>query len=105
MIIIINSPPHQRVEFLRAALAEVCKGQMDEVEQMKQCLEVLRRDESRERESEEDVEEEEDEREDALEVLSELCENLDNARGGCVFMVPHHSCRNVLQFELTVCNW
>ncbi|KAA0706109.1 Hsp70-binding protein 1 [Triplophysa tibetana] len=70
----------ERVEFLRAALAEVCKGQMDEVEQMKRCLEVLRRDQSRERESEEDVEEEEDEREDALEVLSELCENLDNAR-------------------------
>ncbi|RXN35471.1 hsp70-binding 1 [Labeo rohita] len=37
------------MEFLRGALAEVCKGQTDEVEQMKQCLEVLSRDECRER--------------------------------------------------------
>lgn len=72
------------MEFLRGALAEVCKGQTDEVEQMKQCLEVLSRDECRERGSEEDEEEEEDEREEALEMLSELCENLDNARGVCV---------------------
>ncbi|XP_073705125.1 hsp70-binding protein 1 [Garra rufa] len=70
----------ERMEFLRGALAEVCKGQMDEVEQMKQCLEVLSRDGCRERESDGDEEEEEDEREEALEMLSELCENLDNAR-------------------------
>lgn len=59
----------------------MCKGQMDEVEQMKRCLDVLNRDERREGEEEE---EEEDEREEALEMLSELCENLDNARGVCV---------------------
>lgn len=93
------------MEFLRGALAEVCKGQMDEVEQMKHCLEVLRRDECRERGSEEDAEEDDDEREDALEMLSELCENLDNARGVCVFMLPHHPCMNVLQCALTVCVW
>ncbi|XP_051995713.1 hsp70-binding protein 1-like isoform X1 [Xyrauchen texanus] len=69
----------ERMEFLRGALAEVCKGQMDEVEQMKRCLQVLNRDECRERGSEEE-EDEEDEREEALEMLSELCENLDNAR-------------------------
>lgn len=69
----------ERMEFLSGALAEVCKGQMDEVQQMKQCLEVLRRDECKVRGSEEDVEED-DEREEALEMLSELCENLDNAR-------------------------
>uniref|UniRef100_A0A672PSA7 Hsp70-binding protein 1 n=1 Tax=Sinocyclocheilus grahami TaxID=75366 RepID=A0A672PSA7_SINGR len=67
----------KQMEFLRGALAEVCKGQMDEVEQMKQCLEVLSRDECRGRGSEE---EEKDEREEVLEMLSELCENLDNAR-------------------------
>ncbi|KTF82658.1 hypothetical protein cypCar_00047150 [Cyprinus carpio] len=61
------------MEFLRGALAEVCKGQMDEVEQMKRCLEVLCRDECKERGSKEEGEE-------ALEMLSELCENLDNAR-------------------------
>lgn len=60
----------------------MCKGQMDEVEHMKRCLDVLSRDERRERVEEE--EEEEDEREEALEMLSELCENLDNARGVCV---------------------
>lgn len=77
------------MEFLRGALAEVCKGQMDEVEQMKLCLEVLRRDECKERGSEEDAEEDDDEREEALEMLSELCENLDNARGVCVcFVMP-----------------
>lgn len=59
----------------------MCKGQMDEVEQMKQCLEVLSRDECKEGVEEEG---EEDEREEALEMLSELCENLDNARGVCV---------------------
>lgn len=72
----------ERKEWLRGALAEVCKGQMDEVEQMKQCLAVLRQDGMavREREGEEQGDDEEDERETALEVLSELCENLDNAR-------------------------
>lgn len=74
----------QRKTWLRDALAEVCKGQMDEVEQMKQCLAVLRQEgiSERDREGEEERDEEdEDERESAFEVLSELCENLDNARG------------------------
>ncbi|XP_038553384.1 hsp70-binding protein 1 [Micropterus salmoides] len=73
----------ERKMWLREALAEVCKGQMDEVEQMKVCLEVLRKEGMSEREREGEVErdeEDEDERESALEVLSELCENLDNAR-------------------------
>ena len=75
----------QRKEFLREALAEIAKGQMDEVEQMKQCLAVLRQDgvsvREREGEEEERDEDEEDEQEAALELLSDLCENLDNARG------------------------
>ncbi|KAI1884710.1 hypothetical protein AGOR_G00229220 [Albula goreensis] len=66
----------ERKTWLREALAEVCKGQKDEVEQMKECLAILRRDGTKGREGEE----EEEEREDALELLSELCENLDNAR-------------------------
>ncbi|XP_029364835.1 hsp70-binding protein 1 [Echeneis naucrates] len=74
----------ERKTWLREALADVCKGQMDEVEQMKQCLAVLRKEEisENEREGEEgrDDEEDEDERESAFEMLSELCENLDNAR-------------------------
>ncbi|XP_029913335.1 hsp70-binding protein 1 isoform X2 [Myripristis murdjan] len=74
----------ERKEWLRGALAEMCKGQLDEVEQMKQCLAVLHKDgmTARERDGEEerDEEDDEDERESALELLSELCENLDNAR-------------------------
>lgn len=56
---------------------------MDEVEHMKQCLAVLHREEMAEKEhaADDDDEEEEDERESAFEMLSELCENLDNARG------------------------
>lgn len=62
---------------------------MDEVEQMKHCLEVLNRDECREGVEEEG---EEDEREEALEMLSELCENLDNARGVCVCLLFKPPC-------------
>lgn len=51
---------------------------MDEVEQMKLCLEILRREEPSDQDREDD--DEEDERETALETISELCENLDNAR-------------------------
>ncbi|KAM6972078.1 hsp70-binding protein 1 [Aplochiton taeniatus] len=80
----IEPMSEERKEWLRGALAVVCKGQMDEVEQMKQCLAILREDGMalREREGEDpaDGDDEEDERETALEVLSELCENLDNAR-------------------------
>lgn len=47
---------------------------------MKQCLSVLRRTTARESQEHEE-EEEEEETEGALELLSELCENLDNARG------------------------
>lgn len=50
---------------------------MDEVEQMKRCLEILREEETSESERDED----EDDRESVFETLSELCENLDNARG------------------------
>ncbi len=57
---------------------------MDEVKQMKQCLTILRSDgmDQRERDGMEEMDEEdEDVRESVFEVLSELCENLDNARG------------------------
>lgn len=56
---------------------------MDEVQKIKQCVDILRQEGSgeREREGEEERDEDDDVRESALEVLSELCENLDNARG------------------------
>lgn len=70
--------------WLREALAEVSKGQMDEVQQMKQCLALLREEgmSERQRDGEEERDEEDaDEREAVFEILSELCENLDSARG------------------------
>ncbi|XP_029292616.1 hsp70-binding protein 1 [Cottoperca gobio] len=89
----------ERQTWLRGALAEVCKGQMDEVEQMKQCLAVLRHEgvKESERGEEERDEEDEDERESIFEVLSELCENLDNARdlmtlGGLDLCVSQYLC-------------
>lgn len=58
---------------------------MSEVEQMKQCLAVLRHDGSSERDGEDmedDDDDDDNEQETAFEILSDLCENLDNARGG-----------------------
>ncbi|CAN9505716.1 unnamed protein product [Ophioblennius macclurei] len=73
----------ERKAWLREALADVCKGQMDEVEQMKQCLAILHKEEPSDGETNEEEdrdEDEDDERESAFELLSDLCENLDNAR-------------------------
>lgn len=55
---------------------------MNEVEQMKRCLAILHKDGTSAAKLEEEEEQDQDERESALEVLSEFCENLDNARGG-----------------------
>ncbi|XP_053708111.1 hsp70-binding protein 1 [Synchiropus splendidus] len=94
----IQPMSEERKEWLREALADMCKGQMDEVQQMKKCLAVLSVEESDEREGvEEREEDDEDERESAFEVLSELCENLDNARdlmtlGGLDLCVLRYLC-------------
>nr|XP_046272309.1 hsp70-binding protein 1 [Scatophagus argus] len=96
----IEPMSEERKMWLREALAEITKGQMDEVEQMKQCLAILRQEgiSHREREGDEDRDEEdEDERESAFEILSELCENLDNARdlmilGGLELCVSQYLC-------------
>uniref|UniRef100_A0A3P9ITN1 Hsp70-binding protein 1 n=1 Tax=Oryzias latipes TaxID=8090 RepID=A0A3P9ITN1_ORYLA len=90
----------ERKTWLREALSEVCKGQLDEVEQIKRCLSVLHKenvgdkDENGEEMRDED---DEDEREWAFEMLSELCENLDNARdlmvlGGLELCVSQYLC-------------
>ncbi|XP_057716551.1 hsp70-binding protein 1 [Corythoichthys intestinalis] len=85
----------ERSVWLREALAEVCKGQMDEVEQMKQCLAILNKEEVNG--VGDGDEEDEDERESAFELLSDLCENLDNARdlmvlGGLDLCVSRYLC-------------
>lgn len=70
----------QRKVWLREAIADVAKGQLDEVEQMKTCLAVLNQEGKGEGEEDGD-EDDDEEKESAFEMLSELCENLDNARG------------------------
>lgn len=67
--------------WLQQALAEVGRGQLNEVEQMKQCLAVLHQEEPSERDGEDREDEDDNEQETAFEILSDLCENLDNARG------------------------
>lgn len=77
----------QRKTWLREALADITKGQMGEVEQMKHCLSILKEEGKSQRErdgkaeGDEEEEEDDDEKASAFEMLSELCENLDNARG------------------------
>ncbi|XP_061568438.1 hsp70-binding protein 1 isoform X2 [Cololabis saira] len=94
----------ERKTWLTEALSEVCKGQMDEVEEIKQCLAVLRKGEicendrdGEEARKEEEEEDDDHERESAFEILSELCENLDNARdfmtlGGLELCVSRYLC-------------
>ncbi|XP_033945918.1 hsp70-binding protein 1 [Pseudochaenichthys georgianus] len=97
----IEPMSEERKLWLKGALAEVCKGQMDEVEQIKKCLEVLKheRDAENERGEEERGEEDEDERESIFDILSELCENLDNARdlmtlGGLDLSISQYLCHS-----------
>ncbi|XP_061158888.1 hsp70-binding protein 1 [Syngnathus typhle] len=85
----------ERSTWLRDALADVCKGQMNEVEQMKQCLAVLNKEDVNGEADRDD--DDEDERESAFELLSDLCENLDNARdlmvlGGLDLCVSKYLC-------------
>ncbi|CAB1419955.1 unnamed protein product [Pleuronectes platessa] len=70
----------ERKAFLKEALAEVCRGQVEEVEHIKQCLEILHKEEKSESGKEGEDAEDEAERESAFKVITELCENLDNAR-------------------------
>lgn len=69
---------------------------MDEVEQMKRCLAVLYKEELKEKEGEEerDDDDDEDERESAFDMLSELCENMDNARGVYEVITPENKTEN-----------
>lgn len=89
----------ERKVWLQQALAEIGKGQMSEVEQMKQCLAVLRQEGPSERDGEDREEEDDNEQEAAFEILSDLCENLDNARdlmvlGGLDLAVSKYLCHD-----------
>uniref|UniRef100_A0A670ZIB0 Hsp70-binding protein 1 n=1 Tax=Pseudonaja textilis TaxID=8673 RepID=A0A670ZIB0_PSETE len=75
----------ERRQWLQEAMVEAFRGQMDEVEQMKECLRILEElSPGAERgESSEEMHSDLDRRESALDVLAELCENLDNAADFC----------------------
>ncbi|XP_025048245.1 hsp70-binding protein 1 [Alligator sinensis] len=79
------APPPQRRQWLQEAMAEAFKGQLEEVEQMKECLRVLevQPPSGEDGESSEHGLDDPSRQERALELLAELCENLDNAADFC----------------------
>ncbi|XP_032869361.1 hsp70-binding protein 1 isoform X2 [Amblyraja radiata] len=68
--------PEERRQWLQDALSDVFNGQVDEVKQLKDCLQILN-------ETPGDDAVEEERRWNALDMVSDLCENLDNARDFC----------------------
>ncbi|XP_066484708.1 hsp70-binding protein 1 [Tiliqua scincoides] len=75
----------ERRQWLQEAIVETFQGQLDEVEQMKKCLRVLdvATPGTEHVENPEEVRLDLEQREGALDVLVELCENLDNAADFC----------------------
>uniref|UniRef100_A0A6J0TJ92 Hsp70-binding protein 1 n=1 Tax=Pogona vitticeps TaxID=103695 RepID=A0A6J0TJ92_9SAUR len=75
----------ERRQWLQEAMAEAFQGQMDEVEQMKECLQLLEASSPgvEHGESSEEAHSDLERREAALDLLAELCENLDNAADFC----------------------
>uniref|UniRef100_UPI00398EFC5B hsp70-binding protein 1 isoform X2 n=1 Tax=Pristiophorus japonicus TaxID=55135 RepID=UPI00398EFC5B len=64
-----------RRQWLQEALSDAFNGQLDEVKQIKDCLQIL--------DTSDDDTSEEGRRWNALDTVSDLCENLDNARDFC----------------------
>ncbi|KAM5209030.1 hsp70-binding protein 1 isoform 2-T6 [Hipposideros larvatus] len=78
----------ERRQWLQEAMSAACRGQRAEVEQMKNCLRVLSQPmppSAREAELASDQQE----REGALELLADLCENMDNAADFCQLSGMH----------------
>lgn len=72
-------------------MTEAFQGQLDEVEQMKECLRALEATTpgAESGESSEEVQSDLKHRESALDHLADLCENLDNAAGmGNAYLFP-----------------
>ncbi|XP_004695862.2 PREDICTED: hsp70-binding protein 1-like, partial [Condylura cristata] len=70
----------QRRQWLQEAMSAAFRGQREEVEQMKSCLRVLSQP-TPPAASEAELASDLQEREGALELLADLCENMDNAAG------------------------
>ncbi|XP_034992284.1 hsp70-binding protein 1 [Zootoca vivipara] len=76
----------ERRQWLQEAMVEAFRGQVDEVEQMKECLRLLEPSTpgaERGGESSEEAHSDLENKEGALDLLAELCENLDNAADFC----------------------
>ncbi|XP_069494318.1 hsp70-binding protein 1 [Ambystoma mexicanum] len=85
----------ERRKWLQEAMSTAFQGQVDEVQQMKDCLAHLQRVTGGGDEDAEEQQEEEERKERALEMLADLCENLDNAADFCKlngmqFLVEHY---------------
>ncbi|KAF3815015.1 hypothetical protein GH733_017291 [Mirounga leonina] len=70
----------ERRQWLQEAMSAAFRGQQEEVEQMKNCLRVLSQP-TPSLAAEADLAADQQEREGALELLADLCENMDNAAG------------------------
>ncbi|XP_053121738.1 hsp70-binding protein 1 [Hemicordylus capensis] len=75
----------ERRQWLQEAMVEAFRGQQDEIEQMKECLQMLEVETPGAEcgESSEEARSDLRQREGALDCLAELCENLDNASDFC----------------------
>ncbi|XP_026952979.1 hsp70-binding protein 1 isoform X4 [Sagmatias obliquidens] len=70
----------ERRQWLQEAMSAAFRGQREEVEQMKNCLRVLSQPTTPSA-GEAELAADQQEREGALELLADLCENMDNAAG------------------------
>ncbi|XP_004381815.1 hsp70-binding protein 1 [Trichechus manatus latirostris] len=87
-----DSPPEpmseERRQWLQEAMSAAFRGQREEVEQMKSCLRVLSQP-TPPAAGEADLAADQQEREGALELLADLCENMDNAADFCQLSGMH----------------
>ncbi|XP_051899041.1 LOW QUALITY PROTEIN: hsp70-binding protein 1 [Pristis pectinata] len=72
----LHPMPEERRQWLQDALSDAFNGQLDEIKQLKDCLQILN-------ETSEDDASDEERRWNALDTVADLCENLDNARDFC----------------------
>lgn len=78
----------ERRQWLQEAMSAACRGQREEVEQMKNCLRVLSQPMPPSA-GEAELATDQQEREGALELLADLCENMDNAADFCQLSGMH----------------
>nr|XP_030707189.1 hsp70-binding protein 1 isoform X2 [Globicephala melas] len=78
----------ERRQWLQEAMSAAFRGQREEVEQMKNCLRVLSQPTTPSA-GEAELAADQQEREGALELLADLCENMDNAADFCQLSGMH----------------